>query len=211
MLDCPISERPALNVKYLPKAHRTFPLGACIRAEGDWGIIYFTNVRDSYRNDQRKHFIRGLRFYYQRYGASSPEFQAYLQLVYHMFGDYIDAIGSLGSTGRKATRPRHLYILRNSKGFIKIGITSNLIARLYDFTHEFEGTFEVIRFVENAAILEQDLLTTLEDYSVPIQKRDGIKVSTECVADLPEVIEIIQNKIEEYVRSCEREQICIGS
>lgn len=151
--------------------------------------FYAHNVKAEYRYDERIKVISNLQKYFTSINNPTPEQDAYVILLWHLFKDFLDAYNFswLKNWSSKPSN-RSLYILRNSQGFIKVGIAANVSARIVDLKYEFGGEWEVIKVYKGMANHEKSLHQKLLDYTYPIKNRHTGKYSQECFVDCNEVL-----------------------
>lgn len=156
-------------------------------------IFYAHNVQKEYRYDQRLKVIQGFSRYFKSLSNPPPIQDAYSVLLWHLFSDFLNAYSFKWATTKKKPNEKHLYILRNSAGFIKVGISSNVKARIVDLSYEWGGKWEIIKIYHNMGSMERYLHQKLADYTYPIRHRETNKWGRECFVDCPEVLEICKN------------------
>lgn len=159
------------------------------------GDVFFAhNVLDYYRHDQRREVIKSYSKYFADLKNPSPEQDAYSVLLWELFPEYLKAYNFywLKPNKSKNKNPKHLYILRNSLGFIKIGVANNIKTRLIDLKYEFDGEFEIIQTHKFRGNLERNIHGKLMEYIKPVYKKNG-KLSVECFEDCEEVLSFVKN------------------
>lgn len=100
--------------------------------------------------------------------------------------------GSAFLKRREIKSTNHLYVVKNSNGFIKVGVANNLSKRLSDLKKEFAGEWEVIFSSLNDGHIEKSVHAALRDYKISIQKKNG-RTSNECFRNSNEVLKIIKS------------------
>ena len=165
-------------------------------------IFYAHNVKNSYSFYERKKEIENFKNYFYSLNKPNKIQIAYQTILWHLFADYLNGF----SFSRKVSKNKDLYILRNSKGFIKVGVSKNINTRLVDLKYEFDGDWEVIKIHINKGHLEQSLIYKLAEYYKPIVKQNG-KLSRECFEDCDEVLSncIDLNGVNKIYRSLQYE------
>lgn len=160
-------------------------------------VFYAHNVKSEYRYDERMSVISNAKNYFTSINRPTPEQDAYFVLLWHLFNDYLNAYNFYWLRGnkKKSKKPKDLYILRNSQGFIKIGISSNVKARLVDLRYEWGGEFKIIKVIKNGQHLEKILHQKLIDFIFPIKHRHTKQFSSECFIDCKEVNEILSELV----------------
>jgi len=157
-------------------------------------VFYAHNILSEYRYDERLMVIKNFAQYFNSIKNPSPEQDAYSVLLWHLFTDYLNAYNFRWIRKIKYNQksPKHLYILRNDEGFIKIGVTSNIDSRIIDLKYEFDGNFKIIKIYPFMGKMEHNLHSRLMNYLKPIKRRHG-GLSQECFEDCKEVIEVCKN------------------
>ena len=160
-------------------------------------VFYAHNVKSGYRYDERLSVIKNAKNYFSSINNPTPQQDAYFSLLWHLFEDFLNAFNFnwIRSTKSSIKNPKDLYIIRNSQGFIKIGIASNVNARLIDLKYEFGGEFEVIKIIKQGQYLEKALHKKLRDYTFPIMHKHTKRYSTECFNDCKEVNEYLSKLV----------------
>jgi hypothetical protein len=159
-------------------------------------IFYAHGVQPEYRYDQRIEVIRGFAKYFTSLRNPTPIQDAYSTLLWHLFPDFIKSYSFNWSPSlckKSNGKKRHLYVLRNSQGFIKVGVTSNVKVRIIDLKYEWGGEWEILKVYHNFGSMENYLLDKLMPYLYRIQHRHTKKFSTECFIDCPEVLNTCLN------------------
>ena len=171
----------------------------CLKIRIDNGdVLYATNVKREYRYNERTEVIRNMRAYMkgvEDISTPNPELQAYCILLWHLFGDYLNAYSFdwANPKNKGNGKSKHLYILRNSLGFIKVGIAGNVKVRVVDLKFEFDGEWEILKVYNNAGKIESTLHRRLAEYTFPVKKKYTGKYSRECFLDCPEVLSACLN------------------
>jgi hypothetical protein len=157
-------------------------------------IFYAHNLKPEYRFDERKAALRSFRTYFTSINNPSPEQDAYAALMWHLFPDFLNAYNfNYVRPENKADKHKHLYILLNSKGFIKVGIAGNVEARLVDLKYEFEGDWTILKVYPSMGNLEKYVHERLMEFIHPVKKRHTNKYSTECFTDCEAVRSVCLN------------------
>lgn len=164
-------------------------------------IFYAHNVQENYSYAERREVICNAATYFKdAYPTSTgiympPILHAYYELLWYLFADYLNAYNFrwVSPYASKKKSNRHLYVLRNSNGFIKVGVASNVNVRIVDLAFEFDGEWEIIKIYYNQGHREKEAHGKLMEYIHPVLKKHTNKFSTECFSDCPEVLEICMN------------------
>lgn len=159
-------------------------------------VRYAHNIQAEYRYDERLKVIQGFSRYFTSPYDPSPEQDAYSVLLWHLFKDFLSAYSFKWAAVRgykDKPNKRHLYILRNSQGFIKVGITNNVKIRMFDLVYEWGGEWEILKIYYNLGAMEKQLHEKLASYTFPIRHRYTKRFSTECFIDCPEVLNTCLN------------------
>ena len=160
-------------------------------------VFYAHNVLSDYNFIERRHVIQNLSKHMASIKNPTPKQDAYCVLMWHLFTDYLTAYNfSWVRDPTKRDKTKHkkdLYLIRNSKGFLKIGITKQINVRLIDLKHEFEGDWELVYLSNQMGYKEKEIHRALASYIFPVRKRHTNAFSTECFEDCQEVITTFQN------------------
>lgn len=164
-------------------------------------VFYAHDLQESYSFVERREVIKNTATYFKdAYPTSTgiympPILHAYYELLWYLFRDYINAYNFrwVNPFCSNKKSKKHLYVLRNSNGFIKVGIASNIQCRIVDLAFEFDGTWEVLKVYYNQGHKEKESHGKLMEYIHPVVKKNTNKFSTECFSDCPEVMEICMN------------------
>lgn len=178
----------------LPILHESKPKGAFVSIITDCGKrFYATNLQNEYRYDERMAVIMNCSNYVNDLSNPYPKNKAYYVLLWHLFGDYLDAYRLPDiSSNIKSNYKGDIYVIRNSLGFIKVGRTKNIGIRLIDLKYEFDGNFQLIKIYEGMGYKEAQVINSLEKYQYPVVKRWTNKFSMECFQDNKMVLQIIE-------------------
>lgn len=157
-------------------------------------VFYAHNILPEYRYDERIAVFKNWGKYFKSINEPSPEQDAYCVLLWHLFPDFLNAYNFNWVRKSKSKQPKkkHLYILQNNKGFIKVGVASNIDMRLVDLKYEFEGEFKILKIYQFMSNMEGYVHGKLMDYIKPIHKRHG-GISQECFEDCKEVLDVCMN------------------
>ena len=185
----------AKNNNYnLPILHESKPEQPFVSIMTDCGKrFYATNLQNEYRYYERMAVIMNCSNYLNDLSNPYPKNKAYYVLLWHLFGDYLDAYRLPGiSSNIKSNYKGDIYIIRNSLGFIKIGRTKNIAIRLIDLKYEFDGNFQIIKIYKGMGHKESEILNALSKYQYPVIKRWTNKFSVECFEDNEKILQITE-------------------
>jgi len=157
-------------------------------------VFYVHNLQDEYRYDERIKVIQNFKSYFSSISNPTPEQDAYCVLLWSLFSEFLNAYNFnwIRSSNTNHSK-KDLYILRNSNGFIKIGVASNVNIRIVDLKYEFGGEWEIIKIFKGLAKYEKLLHGKLANYIYPIKHRHTGKYSNECFNDCEEVLSACLN------------------
>lgn len=100
--------------------------------------------------------------------------------------------GSAFLKRREIKSTNHLYVVKNSNGFIKVGVANNLSQRLADLKKEFTGEWKVVFSSLNNGHIEKSIHAALAEHKLSIQKKNG-KISHECFKSSDAVLKTIKS------------------
>jgi len=158
-------------------------------------IFYAHDVKEKYDYNEYILVLKNMSKYVGNTVSAAtinPEMDAYSVLMWHLFPDYLNK----NKYKDKKQKYKHLYIMRNTNGFIKIGVSNNPKMRIYDLKLEFEGDFEIVKVYRNKGYLENEIHKILSKYKYCVYNKKRKRYSRECFEDRSEVTELCMEMCE---------------
>ena len=164
-------------------------------------VFTFENIPSEFSYKTRMEFIqehggKAATLYFEK--RDMEKSNAHSSLLWDLFEDYLNAynfnyVSRYCSNRKPKVNYSHLYILKNSNGFIKVGKTKNVKTRIIDLGFEFDGKWEIIKILYGRGYMESIFHEKLMSYIIPIRKKHTNKFSSECFENNKEVLKICQN------------------
>lgn len=156
----------------------------------DSGQIYYAhNIKSNYNYNERIEIIRNFKNYFQ-----TPKQQAYETMLWDLFEEFLNAysFAFVDKMYKKFGKNKDLYVLRNSLGFIKVGVAKNVNQRIKGLKSVFGGEWTLLKLYKDKGTQEGFLHSKLMNYVFPIKKNYTNEYSSECFIDCSEVLNIIE-------------------
>lgn len=156
----------------------------------DNGKTYYAhNIKSNYNYNERIEIIKNFKEYFQ-----TPKQQAYEIMLWNLFEEFLNAysFAFVDKIYKNFGKNKDLYVLRNSLGFIKVGVAKNVQKRIIGLKSVFGGDWSVIKIYKGLGTQEGHLHAKLMNYLYPIKKKYTNEYSSECFIDCEEVLNIIE-------------------